>query len=244
MLWRGRKRRDNDGSGSPPDRWFTLFGLVVVRRTDLLAAAAFVLSLSTISYQLWQFARGARPAIYHPDTVYVFFDKYANGVVATRVAGQISFTNGGEPGQNAIVRDVSVAMTVAGRTIEEYWLSFATVTRKNIELSFDIKESAHPIVVPGGGASSYMITFSPRVKTCAAEHEAKTCEQAGDFVSDTEFLKLLSPDGRIVLRFVGTIFGSRPMLESTCIVTTTQDLIRTLAKNDWYAARCASDKPA
>src|SRR4051794_40492617 len=86
----------------PPEKWFSLFGLVVVRKTDLLAATAFALSASAILFQLWEFMRGASPSIYYPDTVYVYFDRYANGITATRFAGQISFTNSGASGHNTV----------------------------------------------------------------------------------------------------------------------------------------------
>jgi hypothetical protein len=222
----------------PPEKWFTLFGLVVVRRTDLLAAAAFALSISTISYQLWQFVRGANPN-YHPDTVYIFFDKFANDVVATRVAGQVSFTNSGDVGHNAIIRETSVIVKVRDRTITQNWLSFAVVTRKDTELMFDIKESAHPVVVNGGSASSYFMTFSPEVKDCAASAVTNNnCDQAADFVSDTDFLKLLSPGQNIELTFAATVIDMRRKIESACKVLLTYDMIVTLAKNNWYAPRC------
>ena len=226
-------------SHSPPEKWFTFFGLVVVRRTDLLAATAFALSLSTIIYQLWLFVRGANPVIYHPDTLYVFFDKYANGVTATRVAGQLSFTNDGDVGHNAIVRDVAATVKVGGRSIEEYWLSFAALTRRDTELVFDIKETAHPIVVNGGGASSYMVTFSPRVKDCAvSSQKGEVCDQAADFVSDVDFLNLLSQQKTMTITFTAAVFDTRRPLKAECSTSITEDMIRTLAKNDWYAARC------
>src|SRR4029078_4115529 len=113
MKLRTRKRHN------PPENWFTFLGLVIVRRTDLLAGAAFVLSLSTVVYQAWQFVRGANPQMYHPDTVFVYFDQYANGVTGTRFAGQLSFTNDGEVGQNAIIRDVSLSARIGAKKIEE-----------------------------------------------------------------------------------------------------------------------------
>ena len=231
-------------SNPPPEKWFTLFGLVVVRRTDLLAAAAFALSISTISYQLWQFVRGANPAMYHPDTVYVFFDKYANDVVATRFAGGVSFTNNGDAGHNAVIRDVSTTITVKNRTIEQYWTSFVTVSRRETELFTDIKESAHPVVVSGGSASSYTMTFSPRVRSCNLESRNNSaCNPAADFVSDVEFLNLLSPNTTTNLKFNATVFNSRRNLESICTISVTDDMILTLAKNDWYSARCVSTEP-
>lgn len=222
-----------------PEKWFSFFGLIVLRRTDLLAAAAFILSLSTILYQTWNFMKGASPAIYPPDTLYVFFDRYPNGVTATRFAGQLSFTNGGEVGHNAIIRDVSANITVGSRKIEQYWLSFATVARRDTELDVQIKEAAHPFVINGGGAVSHMVTFSPRVKDCTTQIRGTAdCQQGVDFVSDTEFLNILSQQKAFEVTFSGSIFDSRRKLDTKCMVSITEDLIQTMAKNNWYAARC------
>jgi len=222
----------------PPESWFTFFGLVVVRRTDLLAAAAFVLSLSTVGYQAWQFVRGANPQMYHPDTVYIIFDKYANGVVGTRFAGQLSFTNDGEPGHNAIIRDVRLSLQLGEKTINEKWFAFANITRDDVAIKFDIKEPAHPFVVAGGGASSYLATFAPAVKDCG--DQSLTCNQAEEFVSDTDFLQLLSEQKLVYFRFAGSVFGTPRPLESRCKVSVTPDLLTTLAANGWYAVLCAS----
>lgn len=119
----------------------------------------------------------------------------------------MSFTNNGDVGHNAIIRDVSVTMTVTKRPIKENWLSFVTVSREEVtKLKLDIKEPAHPVVVSGGGASSYMISFSPQVTDCSAEDVGSgTCNQAADFVSDTQFLDLLSPLGQT--EFVSIVLG-------------------------------------
>lgn len=228
-------------AAAPPEKWFSLFGLVVVRRTDLLAAAAFALSLSTISYQAWQFLRGANPLMYHPDTLYVFFERYANGVSATRLAGQMSFTNDGETGHNAVIRNVSAAISLGPKTIEESWQSFATITRRDTELAIGVKETAHPFVIEGGSSSSYMTTFAPTVTDCAASTgERVACNQSVNFVSDIDFLKLLSQERSGTVTFTGSLFGSSRKLETHCSVSITDDVFHTMAKNDWYALLCSS----
>ena len=231
--------QESDGPGPPPEKWFNFLGLVVLRRTDLLAAAAFVLSISAVTYQLWQFVRGASPTLYAPDTLYIFFDKYANGVTATRIAGQLSFTNSGDAGHNATIRDVSATVSTAKRSIEENWLSFAKVSRSGTELVFDINESAHPFVIDGGGASSYLVTFAPRVRDCSElMSKIANCNQAMDFVSDIDFIKDLYASRNLTVAFVGTLFDSRKRLTTSCRTEVTNDLITTIALNSWYAARC------
>src|SRR5262249_16715926 len=113
--------------------------------------------------------------------------------------------NGGDVGHNAIIRSISVKIKVGEQTLEQEWLSFAVATRRGVELSFDIKESAHPVVVAGGSAASYMTTFSPRVKDCPGNSGGDVfCNRTADFVSDTEFLNLLAGYKELIVTFLAT----------------------------------------
>lgn len=91
-----------------PEPWFKFLGLIIVRKADLLAAAAFLLAISSVAYQLWEIARGAQVTLYHPDIVYIYFDKYPDNTYVTRFAGEVSLTNGGAIGRDAIVRSISI----------------------------------------------------------------------------------------------------------------------------------------
>jgi hypothetical protein len=233
--------REKRVAPDPPERWFSLFGLVVVRRTDLLAAAAFVLSASTAGYQLWGFARGANVTLYHPDTVYIYFDLYANGVTATRFAGEVSFINSGEIGQNAIVRDLSLTIDVGTIKFEEHWLSFAEISRKETtKIDVKPKESAHPLLVPGGSAAGQLVTFAASISECDNSlATANSCNETLNYVSDIAFLRELSSGHQIQLKFKGTLIGSK-VVENSCTIRITEDMKLTLAGHDWYAAKCSN----
>jgi hypothetical protein len=170
--------------------------------------------------------------------VYVYFDLYANGITVTRFAGEVSLTNGGEIGQNGILRDVSLTITAGKQTFQEYWFAFAVVSRRTTQLVVEPKESAHPLLVNGGGSVSQLITSSPRERDCDVSSIA-ACNETGDYISDITFLQQLSPGRQITLKFTGTTFDSKKkLLESSCRVSITDDFITKLAENDWYAARC------
>ncbi len=227
----------------PPEKWFRFLGLVVIRKTDLLAGAAFFIAVSTSIFQLLSFLRGADVALYHPDTVYIFFDKNASGFTSTRVAGQVSFTNGGDAGRNAIIRSVTVFIKIGTDTYRQEWFSFASLTRTDTHLQIAPKEPAHPIVVSGGSAGSEMIAFSPRKHACASEIPkpgAVACEMDADYISDDLFLEKALRVENLELIFVATQFNSRKSLESTCIVPITATFKTVLPANDWIAASCVS----
>jgi hypothetical protein len=226
---------DRGGIQGAPEKWFPLFGLVVVRKADALAAAAFLLAAWATGIQILDYLRGARPQLFHPDTIYVYFDRYANNIVATRIAGQISFTNDGAQGHSAIIRDVTATIEFGGRSIEQHWQSCALVTRVGTAVRADPKEAARPLVVEGGSASSQTVTFSPRIVDCTGRN---SCDATQNYVSDIDFLNLLKTDTKISLSFVATIFNTAAVTKSNCQIQVTEDLLKTLAENDWYAASC------
>jgi hypothetical protein len=236
-----------------PERWINLFGLVVVTKTDVLAAVAFVLALWSASYSFYGYARGAVPTLYHPETIYIYFDKYADSSRNVRLAGEISLTNSGAEGRNTILREVSTRVTIEGaeahkRTFEEKWNSFVKVSRRGTVLSIDPSEAARPVVMEGGGAVSQMVSFAPVPVDCATEKSDRKdigeadCDTKQNFVQDNAFLIALSKATRINVDFIGTILGTTRPLTSTCYVLVTENLMAGLYNNDWFAARCFSSE--
>lgn len=236
-----------------PERWINLFGLIVVTKTDVLAAVAFVLALWSVSYSFYEYARGAVPTLYHPETIYIYFDKYADSSRSVRFAGEVSLTNAGAEGRNAILREVSVRVKVEGakadeRTFEEKWNSFVKVTRKDTILSIDPSEAARPVVMEGGGAVSEMVSFAPVPVDCATEEGDKKdiggadCNTEENYVPDNAFLSALSKGTRINIDFIGTVLGTARPLTSTCYVLVSKNLMYGLLNNEWFAGRCFSSE--
>ena len=86
-----------------------------------------------------------------------------------------------------------------------------------------------------------MVALSPRVKDCTPKVSTTTiCQPGADFVSDIDFLKLVVEQKTLSITFSGAVLGSSRLLEAICSVSITDDLLSTLAENNWYAARCAA----
>lgn len=234
--------------GSPPERWFSIFGVTVVPKADVLAAAAFIIAFSTAAYQVVTFLSGSRVTIYHPDTLYILFDTYPNGQVATRFAGQTSFANAGDVNASAVIRDVSVLLRVSPKLggpdtlrMEEHWFSFARLLRNQSRLEVEPVASAHPEVIAGNSAGSEMVTFSPQVRDCGQFVDAAVdrCDLRGDYVSDVEFLNSLAEGSKLIAEFTAHTIGKRQKVHSSCVVAVTSEMLATLAENEWFGAHCA-----
>ncbi|MBB5684887.1 hypothetical protein [Sphingobium boeckii] len=229
--------------GDPPVNWISLFGFVIVTKADMLAAAAFLLSISTIVIQVTTWFTGSKPTVYAPDTVYVFFDQYANNKIVMRLAGQLSFVNTGPVGHDAIVRDVIVNVKVGKLDLDQRWLSFASVSRDENRLVVTPREMAHPFPVSSGSAVSQMISFSPVEDVCSAEIAAKSpdpknCVADRGFVSDTDFLETASKAKELTLTFSVRYVGKKERQDIICKMPIGEAFVQYLAENSWFSSRC------
>jgi hypothetical protein len=229
--------KDAPINATAPEKYFDFLGLVIVRKADLLAATAFVLAAGSAVYQAGGYLRGARLSAFAPDSLLIFFDHYSDGSVVTRVAGQVTFINGGQLGRNGTIREASVEIEGPGFSDRQYWTSFPAIERDDETLNIKQVEDAHPLQIPGEGTVSKLIGYAPRTDLCEPN---TTCNTANRFISDTEFLKLLSPHlgETLLISFNAVSFQSGEVAPSACRVPITRELITYLAANDWYAARC------
>ena len=233
------------GKGKAPERWVSFLGFVLATKSDLLAAAAFLLSLISVTYQASLWLKGPSPSVYPPDLVYVFFDKYANNRTVVRFASQLSFVNTAEAGHDAIVRDISLEITAKGFDNIQEWLSFVTVQRDGTRLLVAPKEAAHPFPVVAGGAVSNTVSFAPVEQSCPqvevkSIEENKSCDSDRYFVSDTDFLQKVGDIDALNLKFTVRFVGFSRAFVAFCTIQIGVAFRQYMSENDWFAARCNS----
>lgn len=235
------------GPDKPPERWVSFLGFVIVTKADLLAAAAFLLSLISIFYQLSSWIEGPSPSVYPPDLVYVFFDKYANNRTVVRFASQLSFVNTADAGHDAVVRDISLEAAATDLNTTQEWLSFVTVQRDGTKMLVTPKEAAHPFPVVAGGAASYTVSFAPLEQLCPGVGtkpnpipRTNACDPDRYFVSDTDFLKKLANTDALKLKFSVRFVGFSKTFSASCTILIGVAFRQYMAENDWSAARCYS----
>ena len=229
-----------------PEPWFSFLGFVFVTKADLLAAAAFLLSVTTLIYQLSSSLAAPAPSVYAPDVVYVFFDPYANNSTVLRFAAQISLVNTAGERHDAIVRDIGLTVTAPDLDVSEDWLSFVTIQRSGSELLRPTKEAAHPFPVVAGGAASYTVSFAPTEQACGelgesrATEPPKPCDPDRNFLDDARFSSGIERARALRLVFSVRIVGQRKPLTTSCILPIGMAFRQYIAENSWFAARCYS----
>jgi hypothetical protein len=147
-------------------------GIEVERKTDILAFAAFLLSLSSILYQIAVFFRGPQVTLAKPRQVVIYMhaapdakERYLTPV------STVAYVNSGQSGNNAVVLEESVSFTLEGKQHVYTWhafVSLAFISSSAIDTSADRKikfvqeRTAAPFVVPGGGAEAHETWFAAR----------------------------------------------------------------------------------
>ena len=213
-----------------------LFGLIIEKRTDILAATAFLLALFGAISQVVAFLRGADVSIYPSDVVVLYFDRYPNNETFVRVAAQVSYVNTGRPGYDAIVRRETVTLHLGDEAYLQEWQSFQRLDRKGTVLEFVREGDVFPVPVTGGSSASHSTVFAPEPVRCSAKDEE--CDPVIHFLTDEKFLNRAGAQEELVLEFAAEVLGGDPVIRSSCTIDIDKSLLTLIMMNRWYAATC------
>jgi len=231
--------REESGAAAsaPPEPYFQLFGFVLVRKADVLAATAFLLALLSTAYQFSGYLMGPRVRQFPPDRILIYFDKYPDGSVATRFAGQTTFSNAGLSGHGATIKDVILTVNGPGIQVRQRWNSFAVAERHDWHLSIKPQADAAALQVPGEQTLSRLITYAPAAERCALLQKCKSSFPTPD---DTVFLHAIDGHvgGSLTFTFASSTFEGSGIESVSCDVVLTAELVTALAASDWYLAPC------
>jgi hypothetical protein len=214
----------------------SVLGLRIERKTDLLAAAAFILAAAGAIFQSVSFIRGAEIKVFPPQTVTLFLDPYPNGDTFIRIAANMSYVNQGEAAYGATIERESVAFTLAKQTYVQTWHSFQRLGRKGLLLDFNLIGAAQPVPVPGATSISNATVFAPYMVRCKGT--SSPCNPNENFLSLATFLKASDGTESLDLEFRANIVGRKSPLVTRCTVDLDNSLVAILLLNRWYTASC------
>src|SRR5262245_59350604 len=111
-----------------------LLGIQIERKTDILAFAAFLLSLSSIAYQGASMLRGARVTLLAPRQVTIYLRQFGHeSEDYLTFLTSMEYVNSGPPGMNDVVAEESVSFTLAGRSYTHVWHQFVSAVDRKEE---------------------------------------------------------------------------------------------------------------
>ena len=230
---------------SNADEFWSLAGLQIARKTEIIALAAFVLSISGVLWQLFSYARGASVTLFPSDQIVItsmekLGRNYADQANYLAVIATMSYVNQGDAGHNAIVRREAVRFTLNGRQIEHRWYEFGSSDIKDGQLAFDRKGEARPFPVNAGSAQGHETLVAAWLVDC--DKAPAGCDEGANFVKWDDFIAALQTSRELSFTTRADIYEASPV-SATCVVRLRDWEIKKLVADKWLAVVC-SDAPA
>jgi hypothetical protein len=148
-----------------PSAWHFPFRLQIERKADLLAVAAFLLSISTLGWQIFNYFRGAEISLFPSDTItFLRFDQ-AGGYIKddhfVRFIASMTYINDASPDYPDVVLREGISLDLAGCTLTQQWYEFGNsdISPHSDELLFTKRQPARPFTLRGGNAQSHETLF-------------------------------------------------------------------------------------
>ncbi len=186
------------------------FGILLIeRRSDLLAATAFLLSVFTILLNIFFYSRGASIQMIPPKFVTLAFEEYPDGVKYLVVDVALGYVNTAAVGYSGIVVDEYADVRVGKKRYCLSTYSFRDASATRIDPARDRLPPlglAHPTVVPGNSGVLRFISLGP------VPGERSICE-APDTSADSSYVD--RPDFLIAL---SSAIGDRSDEESEAVL--------------------------
>lgn len=179
------------------------FRLELDRKTDILALAAFFISIGGLLYQ-GVLAIKKPDILQFPPEQLAFYPEESNGAKYLQVGAQSTYVNKGRGDRNAVLKVERLLFDLGGKSYELKWQNFADYSSKGTQLVTENVKPAIPAVIKSGEGISHETHFAPRTFHVATQSDAarfKNFLPWDQFVSEIEKVKEL--DVRIVSEFYG-----------------------------------------
>jgi hypothetical protein len=222
------------------DPSWRFLGLQIARKTEFLALAAFVLSISGVLWQIMNFARGAVVRVFPSDQILMTStDKlgrnYSGQENLLALAATMTYVNEGDVGHNAIIRRENIQFALPDRQVEHQGYQFVSSDIEDGKLSLKRVSEARPFPVNAGSATSHETLFTAWEIDCQSGQ--KSCNPAGNFVLWNDFVQVLKKSRNIAFKTSSDIYSGSPV-SATCEVRVRDWEIPILENEQWLVAVC------
>jgi hypothetical protein len=239
-------KSDEDSKILSEELSWRFLGLRIARKTEILALAAFFLSVSGLLWQILNYVRGPVVRLFPSDQIIIT----SSGKLGKNYAGQpdllaliatFAYVNEGDVGHNAVVRREYIKFEFGDRKIEHRWYLTGSSDFEGSNPTFKPEGEARPFPVTAGSAVSHDTLFAAWEIDC--EQVTRDCNPAENFVVWDDFVKTIKLTKEIKIKTVALIY-SKPPAEATCEIRLRDWEISIIEMEGWLAAACAADADA
>jgi hypothetical protein len=226
---------------SGAEELWSVLGLKVARKTEIIALAAFMISVSGILWQLLNYARGPVISLFPSDQVTItavnkLGRNYTGQDNLLALIATMAYANEGDTGKNGVIRREFIAFDLGNRHIEHRWYEFGTSDVQDGIISFKRTSEASPLPVTAGSAISHETLFAAWENDC--ENAPVGCDPGANFVKWDDFLAAIKANNQLTITMSAEIYPSK-RLTASCVVRLRPWEIAILEKEQWLTATCA-----
>jgi hypothetical protein len=218
------------------------FGIEIERKTDILALAAFILSITAALVQLSAFVLGPDVVLVPPEQVTILCVQHA-GVEQAHFSTTFAYVNKGELGYNAAVAAERLKVNLKGRSLDYRWANLETlyVARGTQDADATLCERpaaaklaranvqpAAPFAINAGSAVSHETTFAPRSSDKGDPNQ--------NFVTWAKFIELLETGRELSFELIADVIEQKKVV-FRCRVDVARALPG-LKEKGWSAPSC------
>ena len=214
---------------------WSLLGLILVeRKTDILALAAFLVALASSIYQISSYLQGPEIRLFPPDQI--MFEKREGpgekqllGIVAP-----MNYVNTGGAGYNGIVRREVIRFNLEATPYKYIWQEFGKSTSTGKKLKFESLGEAQPFSVSGGSSISHETRFGPYRPRC--KDLDRDCLNK-NFLTVESFFDAIKRMKQLKIEFAAQIYSDKETCVS-CVIDIDPSLWSYLADPGWVTVSC------
>lgn len=212
-----------------------LLGLLIERKTDVLAAASFLLSAIAIGSAVIATVRGPIVDLVPPEQIAILRHEYPQGLAVVRLSTRMAYINRARPEFSDAVRQERIEFTVGGVRYRQLWQSFVSYKPTESDpLGLTVLQDAQPEAIAGGGAVVHETYFAPRTRWGEGESPNH------DFLGWAPFLEALKAMRALDFDIVAVTYSGRE-LRASCSVNL-DGLEPALRNKGWSAPSCAEPR--
>jgi hypothetical protein len=225
------------------DFTWRFLGLEIGRKTEILALAAFLMSISGAMWQIQSYLSGPVVRLFPSDQIVVtnankLGRAYEGEQPIVRFIAILPYVNQGASGYNAIIRRESIQVLIGDRTYEHRWYAFVTSDVKDGALDVKKESDARPFALPAGSSVSHETLFAPWEVDC--EPNQKGCNPARNFLTWDAFLADVVTLKRMEVVTTAEIY-SHSSVRSRCTILFRNWELDILRKEQWLSASCREE---
>ena len=181
-----------------------LFGVEIERKTDILAAAAFLMSLLGIVGQVALFLRGPDIQLFTPEQILIKGHENPDGNIYLRVSALMVYRNAGSPGYHDTIKKEYVSFKLGDDKYKLIWDEFIDSYPDEIDknkLIINRKSEAIPVQINAGMVETHETFFAPWI--------IKNDKELKSFLEWNDFKRLVSKQEKIAFRFTFEAFSGK-----------------------------------